>query len=202
VVVGVFEETVARARYTSFGMAKPYYTIERGELVPHAPTGLPEPAPADWRRSARAALGYSAVLDGVLAHLAPVYWLGSPGEQIFRTADNDPVAVTCALLQRLKARADAKGVLVLLLIQHARKTVAERTEPGTDARQVAACANAMGLETLDQFAALRAAAAGSPKALNELYLQSPGYGQMSPKGNRATAQLLAEALAKAAAAGR
>jgi hypothetical protein len=201
-VVGVFEETIARARYASFGLPKPYFTIEGGKLVRHAPTRLPEEPHANWLGSARAALGYSALLDAVLGRAAPVYWLGKPGEQVFRTTDSDPVAVTCALLQRLKARAEAQGVRVLLLMQYARKTVAERTEPGMDAAQVAACANALGLEVIDQLGALRAAAAQSSEALNELYLQSPGYGQMTSKGNRMTAQLLATALGTMAARGK
>jgi hypothetical protein len=201
-VVGVFEQTIARARYAAFGLPKPYFTIEGGKLVHHAPTRLPEEPQADWLSSARSALGYSALLDAVLGRAAPGYWLGKPGEQVFRTADNDPVAVTCALLQRLKARAGAQGVRVLLLMQHARKTVAERTEPGTDAAQVAACAHALGLEVVDQLDALRAAAAERPGALDELYLRTPGYGQMTSRGNWATAQLLAGVLGKVAVRGK
>jgi hypothetical protein len=112
------------------------------------------------------------------------------------------VAVTCALLQRLKARTDAQGVRVVLFMQHARKTVAERTEPGAEARQVAACGSAIGLQVVDQFGALRTAAADSPASLDDLYLQSPGFGQMTPKGNRAAAELLATALAKVTALGK
>ena len=197
-VVGVFEETIARVRYATFGFPKPHYTIDRGNLVHHAPTALLEEPLPDLRSRVRAALGYSAVLDAVLAHAAPVYWLGNARQQVFRTADNDPVAVTCALLQRLRTRAEAQGVRMLLLMQYARKTV-ESAEPGTDARQVAACANALGVDVIDQINTLRAAATESPGALNDFYLQSPGYGQMTPKGNRATAQLLAGALSKVAA---
>jgi hypothetical protein len=199
-VVGVFEESIKRASFSSFGASKPYYTFERGELVHHAPVRLQQQS--DWRARARDAMGYSAVLDAVLAQVAPVYWLGDGGEQALRTVDNDPVAVTCALLGRLKAHADAGGVRVLLLMQHARKTVAERTEPGEDAKQVAACASGMGLEVVDQFGALRAAAAETPGALDDLYLQTPGFGQMTPKGNRETAELLARALGKVAALGK
>ena len=201
-VVGVFEETIERAGYASFGTPKPHYTIDRGELVHHALTPLREQPQSDWRSRARAALGYSAVLDVVLGHVAPAFWLGNTGEQVMRKADNDPVAVTCALLQRLRARAEVAGVQVLLLMQHGRTTVVERTEPGTDAKQVAACATAMGLEVIDQFTALRAAAVESPGALDGLYLSTPGFGQMSPKGNQLTAELLAGALGKVAALGR
>lgn len=201
-VVGVFEETIERAGYASFGAPKPHFTIDRGELVHHPLTPLQEQPHADWRSRARAALAYSAVLDVVLAHVAPAFWLGNTDEQVMRKADNDPVAVTCALLQRLKARAETAGVQVLLLMQHGWKTVTETTEPGTDAKQVAACATAMGLEVIDQFTTLRAAAVESPGALDDLYLSTSDFGQMSSKGNRATAELLAGALGKVAALGK
>jgi hypothetical protein len=201
-VVGVYEETIERARYASYGAPKPYFTIDGGKLVHHALTRLPEVPHPDWPSRVRTALGYSAVLDVVLSHTAPVYWLGNAGEQVLRTVDNDPVAVTCGLLQRLKTRAEAQGVRVLLLLQHARKTVAESPEPGADVRQVAACATAAGLEAIDQLDPLRTAIAQSAADLDELYLQTSGFGQMSPKGNRATADLLAGALGKVAALGK
>jgi hypothetical protein len=201
-VVGVYEETIERTRYASFGAPKPYFTVEGGKLVHHAPTRLPEVPHPEWRSRMRTALGYSAVLDVVLSHTAPAYWLGNAGEQVMRTVDNDPVAVTCGLLQRLKTLAEAQGARMLLLMQYARKTVAESSEPGADVRQVAACATAAGLEVIDQLEALRTAVAQGIADLDELYLQTSGFGQMSPKGNRATADLLAGTLGKVAALGK
>jgi len=54
----------------------------------------------------------------------------------------------------------------------------------------------MGLETIDQFDTLHAAAAERAGALDELYLTGSDFDQMSPKGNRQTAQLIAAALGK------
>ena len=68
--------------------------------------------------------------------------------------------------------------------------------PGADAKQVSACAQAMGLETIDQFDTLHAAAADRAGALDELYLTESPFEQMSPKGNRQTAQLIAAAFGK------
>jgi hypothetical protein len=118
------------------------------------------------------------------------------------TVETAPVEVTCALLRRLKARAEAQGVRVLLLMQHARKTLADSTEPDDDANQVAACAAAAGLETIDQFVSLRPKIVERPGLIEELYLTASDYGQMSSKGNRATAELLAAELSRAAALGR
>ena len=197
-VVGIYEETIARTRFAFYGMPRPYFTIDGGQLVPHLPARLGDTPQADLGSRLRAALGHSAVLDAVLARTAPGYWLGKAVEPAHRMVETAPVQVTCGLLQRLKVRADAQGVRVLLLLQHARKTLAESTEPDDDAKQVAACAKAMGLETIDQFDALRPAVIERPAIINELYLPASDYGQMSSKGNRATAELVAAALAKTA----
>lgn len=200
-VVGITGESIARTGRSFNGAAKPYYTLDKAGLAYHAPQPpwLSQPSRSDWRSTARGVLGHSALLDTVLAQVAPGYWLGKAGKSVVRTVGNDRVAVACALLQRLKARTDAAGVRLLVLMQHARWTVAERTEPDADARQVAACAGSAGLEVVDQFNALRALAAADPGALADLYLpadRGEGFGQMTSKGNRYTAELLAEALGK------
>jgi hypothetical protein len=149
-----------------------------------------------WQARVRDILGYSAVLDVVLGNVAPRYWTGGTGQPVFQKIDNDPVGVTCALLQRLKRRADADGVRLLLFMQHGRIVIAQREEPLEDARKVAQCATASRVEVVDQFGALRAIAAANPEALRELYLKG---GRMSPKGNRQGAELLASAIDNAPA---
>jgi hypothetical protein len=198
-VVSLFEEAIGRTRLSSFGAAKPYFTIEGGGLVYHPPARRDAQPPSGWRADARDVLARSAVLDTVLSELAPAFWLGGATEHVIQEVDNDPVAVTCALLQRLKARADTDGTRLVLLMQHARKTIAQQEEPGTDASKVMACAASMGMEVVDQLPALRAKVAAAPGILDELYLQSDGYGQMTAKGNRSTAELVAAALDKTAA---
>lgn len=197
-VVGLLEEAIARAGLSSFGASKPYYTLNKGELVYYAPgpirTG--QEGQSGWTVTTRSLLGHSAVLDMVLSRLAPTYWYGKAGEQVTRAIDNDPVGVTCALLERLKRRADSDGARVLLLMQHAQRTVVERTEPGESAKKVAACAASMGIEVVDQFEALRSIVAAKPEALADLYAQGGGFGEMSSEGNRHAAELLARALSK------
>jgi hypothetical protein len=139
-------------------------------------------------------LGHSAVLDVVLSRLAPIYWLGRSVEPVTQRVDNDPAAIGCALLQRLKRSADKDGVQVLVFLQYTQRTVAEQTEPGEDARKVAACARAEGIEVVDQFQSLRAVVTADPGALGHLYVQGYGLGGMSSDGNRRTAELLARAL--------
>jgi hypothetical protein len=195
-VIGLLGESIARAGLASFGASKPVYILDQGRLAYHAPArreSAEEGQPV-WRARARDVLGHSALLDVVLSRVVPDYWVGNAGEPVFRSVDNDPVAVTCALLQRLKTRADADGIRMLLLLQHMRQAVAEKTEPHEDVKKVAACAASMAIEVVDQFEGLRAIAAASPEDLGNYYLQGEGDGQMSRKGNLHAAELLVRAL--------
>jgi hypothetical protein len=193
-VIGLFEETVARAGYSSFGTSKPYFTLDDGQLVYHAPTRAEPDALSSWRARVRHVLARSAVLDVVLSRLAPGYWQGEAGEEVSQSAGNDPVGVTCALLERVAKRAAQGGARVLLFLQHARKTVLARTEPAEDMKKVAACATPAGIEVIDQFDVLRSLTVANPGALNDLYLQGDGYGQMTSIGNWHAADLVARAL--------
>jgi hypothetical protein len=197
-LVGFVGEEIPRASFSSFGAPKPYFTLEGGELKYHPPGPIivDDPNGPAWQARVRDVLGYSAVLDVVLSLIAPRYWMGTAGEPVFQKIDNDPVGVTCALLRRLKGRTDADGVRLLLFMQHGRQAVAGKQEPGEDAKQVAACAQAAGIEVVDHFEALRATAAANADALGELYLEGDEV-PMSPKGNRQAAELLARALDKA-----
>lgn len=195
VVVGLFEEAIARTGHSSYGTSKPHYTLESGRLAYHAPRRAEPDELSGWRARVRDVLGHSAVLDIVLSRLAPSYWFGKAGEQVFQAAGNDPVAIACGLLDRLKKRADGAGARMLLFLQHARKTVVEKMEPGEDMKKVTTCVGPMGIQVVDQFESLRALAVANPGALYDLYLQGDdGYGQMTSIGNWHAADLLARTL--------
>ena len=194
-VVGLFEETIARTGQSFFGSSKPYFTLADGQLAYHAPRRAEPDALSGWQAGMRDVLGRSAVLDVVLSRLAPAYWQGKAGEGVFLSAANEPAAVACALLERVAKRAGGEGVRVLLLLQHARQTVFDRTEPRDEVKKVAACAAVAGIEVLDQFDSLRGLAIANPGAVNDLYL-TDGYAQMTSTGNWHTADLVARALNK------
>jgi hypothetical protein len=193
-VIALFEETIVRTGHSSFGSSKPYFTLDGGQLAYHPPRRAEPDALPDWQASLRDALARSAVLDAVLSRLAPGYWQGNAGEEVFQPAGNDPVAVTCALLERVAKRAKQDGIRVILFLQHARKTVFDSTEPGEDMRKVTACAAPVGIEVIDQFQTLRSLAIANPGALNDLYFPGEGYGQMTALGNWHAADLIARAL--------
>ena len=195
-VVGFVGEEIPRAALSIYGVSKPYFTLENGALVLHAPRSflVPDPTTPAWQAYVRGLLGYSAVLDVVLGQVAPTYWTGKAGQMDFEKIDNDPARVTCALLERLKRRTDADGIRLLLLMQHGSIVVTQKEQPLDDARTVAQCATAAGIEVVDQFASLRALAVADLAAFRGLYLK----GAPSPKGNRQAAEMLARAIDKAA----
>lgn len=190
-------EEIQRAGLSSYGASRPYFTLESSALKYHPPRPLvvDDPTMPAWQARVRDILGYSAVADVVLSLVAPGYWTGTAGQAVFQKADNEPVGVTCALLQRLKRRTDADGIRLLLFMQHGRIVIAQKEEPLDDAKKVTQCATATGIDVIDQFDALRAVAVANPNALREFYRK----GRMSPKGNRHAAELLARAINKATA---
>jgi hypothetical protein len=197
-VLGLLDEAIGRTSLSSYGVSKPYFTLDGGRLIYHPPRRLTadEPPTPGWPGRVRGVLGYSAVLDVVLSHLAPEYWHGQAGAGVVRAIENDPVGVTCALVERLKTRADAGGVRMLVLLQYARASVAEKAEPDAGFKRIAACTTSLGIDVVDQFEGLRSLAAADPGGLGDLYLEASDFGQMSPSGNRHTAEQLARALAK------
>jgi hypothetical protein len=191
-VVGLHEAAIARAGLSSYGSPKPWFTLESGRLVLHAPAQAAIDMPSGWP----AVLGRSAVLDAVISNLAPGYWQGKAGD-IHASVVNDPAGVACALLERLKRRADGDGIRMVLLLQYARSTTDGKTAPGADVKAVVACAGTAGIEIVDTLAELRALVAADPGALARLYLpEGEGDGQMSAEGNRRSAERLAAALGK------
>jgi hypothetical protein len=195
-ILGFGGGDISAAGRLPLGTPKPYFTLDGGKLKYHLPVVQFEGTTSAWRARTREILGYSAVFDAILARLAPDYWTGAAGQEVLRMIDNDPVGITCALLQRVKTRTDADGIRLLLFMQHRPQMLADTQEPGDDAKKVGQCATTIGVSVVDEFEPLRAVAVASPGALRDLYLKGDDQGLMSAKGNRHAAELLARALGK------
>lgn len=199
-IVGFLEFDIFRTAHSDFGAPKPYFTLENGGLFFHPPT----PIDADAQRrllsvvglKLREALGYSAAANAFFGRLAPNFWYA--GSQIlYRRVDIDPVAITCALLDRLKKRMETSGVRMLLFMQHNEYLILSEDRSSENARRVVACAEAAGIQVVDQFATLRAIAVASPEAFRGYYFpDNAAFGHLTEKGNEHAASLLAAALAK------
>jgi hypothetical protein len=199
-IVGFLEYDIFRAGHSDFGAPKPYFTLSDGALQYHPPQPI-DPAGEQVSLAAagsgfRNVLGYSALADHLLRRLAPNYWHAG-AKQRYQQAGIDAVAVTCALLERLKNRTEADGVRLLLFMQHNEYLILAGDRPSDNARRVVACAEAVGIRVVDQFASLRAILVADPSKVRDYYLQEEweGLGHMTPQGNQHAAALLAKALA-------
>src|SRR5207248_1097961 len=81
-------------------------------------------------REIREALGYSAFADYLLSRLNPNFWHGEGAYDLYQKSGADEVAVTCALLERLKKRADQDGIRVMLFLQYYATLILGSDRPG------------------------------------------------------------------------
>jgi hypothetical protein len=142
----------------------------------------------------REAMGYSAALDFILARLAPNFWHSIGPNDLYETTSEDEAAITCSLLRRLKAESDKDGIKLMLLLQYHAPVIMAKTKDSPNVRSVAACAQASGIRTVDQYDALRAAvrAGTDPNAIRDYYWYYDGvFAHMTAKGNAQAAMLLA-----------
>jgi hypothetical protein len=199
-IVGFLEFDIFRSAHSSFGSPKPYFTFESGQLQFHPPQPI-EPSSqhevlAKIDYEFRDILGYSAVADFLLARLTPNYWY-TETRRSYRRVNIDAVAITCALLKRLKKRVDTNGIRMLLFMQHNEYRIFAGTRPSENARRVVACAETAGIQVVDQFTELHALAITEPSRVRDYYFPDKyGLGHMTVMGNQQAAELLAEALGK------
>src|SRR5262245_17245219 len=165
-LIGFHEIAIVRAGYSIFGAPKPYFTLENGQPRYHPPTFVErrEKNTPTWTIASRIrqALGYSALADYLFARLNPDFWHGDGDYQLYQKTGADEVAVTCALLKRLKAQADKEGIRVLVFLQYYAPLILSSDEPGPNSLAVADCAEPIGIRVVDQFALLRSIVTRGP----------------------------------------
>jgi lysophospholipase L1-like esterase len=198
-IIGFLEDDISRAAYSVFGAPKPYFTIDNGELRYHPPGPLEPRALGSLTSSIgftlRNGLGYFAAADHVLARLNPDFWYGTESEMFHRRADVDEVEVTCALLRRLKAKADREGIRTILFVQYTAQAILFSGRRTREVQNVMVCARNAGIRVADQFSFLLGAAVRDRNAMMEYYVyDDKDYGHMSAKGNWHAAGMLSVAL--------
>jgi hypothetical protein len=197
IVVDLLADNILGAAYTSYGWPKPYFTVKAGRLVAHnnpvpdVMTNAAEPTPV------KDILARSALVDRFMSAFFLDDWLSS-SRSIFTKANIDPVEVTCLLLQRLKSETDAAGVRLLLYLQFAGSHVIGQPGEPSHAAVVRECAQSAGLQVVDEFGALKAAAATGIENLRARYVIEPNglTGHKSATGNLEVAKLIEAALAE------
>jgi hypothetical protein len=183
-VVDLIPGTIIFTGYASAGWPKPYFTIERGNLVAHN-SPVPLRRTSSGEADIRSYLGHSAAINKFMAAFFTDFWFNSDGNE-FVTVATDEVGVTCRMLERLKQKADAAQVRLLLYLQYPGTEIMDGSEAATagtlfrlqrwikgkvrplmlntppgapdwqeSAILVGQCAREMHIATVDEFAALR-----------------------------------------------
>ena len=194
-IIGFTEVDIYRAMLSEAGAPKPYFTMENGEVVYHAPGPLESGEKEGLiGKGVRAVLGYSALSHHLFSRLAPQFWY--PAEaSLYEEVANQPIDITCKLLARLKQQTDEKQVRLLVFLQYGGELVLEEPVILNDMKQITECAQKAGIHVIDQFAPLKALTHGNPELVALYYsLDGEEFGHMTSKGNEHAAQLLAGVL--------
>ncbi len=195
VIVSFFMDDILRAGYATYGGAnKPYFTVADGALVAH---NNPVPRFTGSLRELgvlRRLFGFSHLAAFVARALdAEPQWVGG----VYTAVDTDPVGVACKLLERLGRELDPAAGLYFIL-QHGGGQIALWPQEPRYAQRVVACAQALGIPSVDVWDRLRAIHRRDPAALKALYVIDPAsgdFGHMSAQGNALMAEILAELIA-------
>ena len=196
-VVDLIPDNIVGASYTAYGWPKPYYTVEHDELVAHnQPVPRhPEPGADRDRFGIKPILGHFAVADQFMAAFFANSWFSSDGTS-FATVNNDPVDVTCRLLARLKQKAEADHVALILYLQFAGSHIVSAPREAEQSVGVGRCARNGHIVTIDEYALLRGVFEKDPNALRRYYQteQDGSTGHKSSFGNMEVAKAVAAAV--------
>lgn len=191
----LFDDDINRAGYRVYaGAQKPWFTVDDGRLVHHN-----QPVPRFEGRPDEVGapiLGYSHLVSFVMERLGYGDWWRRANTSYVR-ADNDPVAVTCRLLERLHATAAKAGARLLLGLIYAHYDRLHLAQQPVEAQAVADCARAAGIQVVDFRTALTDIARSDPERYHALYVkQADGktYGHLSPQGNGLVAKSIRDIL--------
>jgi hypothetical protein len=194
-ILGFLDQDILRAGYSRFGENKPYFVdTPAGLELKHVPVPAQSENKAD---DPDASIGDNLYLPAVVRSAVtgnPIY---SPPGSTFRKIVNDPVAVSCALLNRIKKQTVEAGIHLLLVLQYGGQIHHTRSPRPGHADLVIDCAKSLGIPVVDEFDTIRQVSQTSAEDLRALYVMGPGeanFGHMSSAGNALVAGLIAEAI--------
>jgi hypothetical protein len=201
IVVGIVDNDITRAGYRTYGGApKPWFEVKPdGELVHHN-NPVPPPVPRDQNSSAPW-FAYSDLAIWIMGRLGRNDLLAVRAG-LYEPANNDPVAVSCALLRRLHRTTEAEHIRLLVLMIYGGiddMSILERSTQKQHAAAVANCAGDANIETLDLWDELARLKREEPGRYRDLYHRygprQDGWGHMTTAGNAFIAQQIAQRLA-------
>jgi hypothetical protein len=178
IVLSFITGDIRRAVIASRGRAdKPFFRVSKDSLTLH---NTPVPTPEESLGGLRGVLGYSHLVDAVMRATRRRYWL----EGNERLTKEDPLAIACLLMERLRDLGETQSARVLVMAQRS-----EYNDEPALARHVIACAANAGLLTLNQLPVLGEIFARDPDRITDYF-----FGHMTPRGNDWVAKSLADEL--------
>lgn len=194
VVVSFLAHDVLRAGFRVYGSAnKPWFDLDRdGDLVRHN-----DPVPVFTGKPGEAGIspfGYFHVITFAMDRIGWGDWLRQ-GNGIVRNG-NDPVAVSCKLLERLQGTLASQGAEMVFMLQYSGDERFDRTSQKVHGEKVVACARAAGIATIDTWEPLLAEFQKGFPVFQDLFVMHGEqlYGHMTEKGNALIAKLVAKTL--------
>jgi lysophospholipase L1-like esterase len=201
IVVGILDNDILRSGYRTYGGApKPWFEVKPdGELV-HYNNPVPPPVPRDQNSSAPW-FAYSDLAIWTMGRLGGRGDLLAIRADLYEPVDNNPVAVSCALLRRLQRTTEAEHIRLLVLMIYGGIDdigILERSHQRQQAVAVVSCARAANIETLDLWDELAHLSREEPGLYRDLYHRygprQDGWGHMTAAGNAFIARQIAQRL--------
>jgi hypothetical protein len=191
-LLGLMDSVIEWNGYAITSSPKPFFVMQSGALVAR---NIPVPSLAEALpfEPIMNALGYSHVIDRLMARLDPGGWYSRRVR-----VDNDPVEVSCRLLQRLKQETDRLEVRTILVSEIWAPDVTSGDVPPPRLARVEDCARAMGYRMVDTFGAFRARYKADRDSFSQYYVVNT-VGRLthfSESGNRLVAEMVAGALSR------
>jgi hypothetical protein len=174
------------------GLAKPYYTVDRDQLVLHEISpGLAETTREfavrnEKNRPFRDFFNRSYLVHEFMDHFFPHYWRGIRDQFV----KNDPVDVSCRLLRDLDAYTQARNIPMVLMFQKLLNSIFNREEKA-QTQELMDCLKNTKISIFDSHDFLKSIADKNRVEYNSLWA-----GHMTAKGNKITAEELAAHLRK------
>jgi len=193
IVVSFLADDILRSGFRVYGSAnKPWFDVDdNGDLVHHnnpVPrfTGKPGETNASW-------FGYFYIIPFVMDRLGMGDILRRGGTEYIKNG-NDPVAVSCKLLERAHKTFSSQDIKMIFMLQHGGSDNHPTSGHKPHADAVVACAREAGIVTIDTWPPLLVEyekGFGPYKELFVMHDDNRLYGHMSAKGNALIADLVA-----------